>query len=102
MKLLTAGVSWGGDLRDAEDAVSVAMLELNQRWHEVRNRAAYTRRVVLNYTTYVQRGERKLIEKLIAANAFVDTSYDDQVLTRHEDDQRVRGLLEQLPVNNVG
>jgi RNA polymerase sigma factor (sigma-70 family) len=97
VRLLTAGVSWGGDQQDAEDAVSVAMLDLNQRWHAVNNKTAYARRVVINYVTHVQRGDRKKIMRLIAAGAFVAASHDDHGLSHSEDDQWVRGLLDQLP-----
>jgi RNA polymerase sigma factor (sigma-70 family) len=95
--LVSAGVWWGGNLEDAEDAVGYALEELRVRWHEIRNRAGYARRMVINYVTRVQKGDRDKIKRVVARTAYAADQCDDHRLTAYEDEQWILQLLDCLP-----
>lgn len=95
--LIATGVWWGGSREDAEDAVDYALEELRMRWHEIRNRAAYARRMVINYVTRIQKGDREKVKKIIAKSAYAADQCDDHRLTAYEDAQWILQLLGKLP-----
>jgi RNA polymerase sigma factor (sigma-70 family) len=95
--LISAGVWWGGNRQDAEDAADYAMEELRVRWHEIRNRAGYARRMVINYVTRAQQGDRDKIKKIVAKTAYAGDQCDDHRLTAYEDEQWILQLLDCLP-----
>jgi RNA polymerase sigma factor (sigma-70 family) len=56
----------GGHHDEAEDAVSVAMTEVFQRWDTIENPQAYARRVAINYAIRNrQRGLLRITERLV-------------------------------------
>jgi len=95
--LVTAGVMWGGNQQDAEDAAEFALTELRRRWRTVINRAAYARRVAKNRVANEQKRDRDRVAKLIRKGEYVTDVTDDHGLTEYEDEQWVRQLLDRLP-----
>lgn len=95
--LVAAGTWWGHSREDAEDAVDEALVELRLRWHHIRNRAGYARRMVINHVTRVQRGDKAMIKRIVTRTAFTVERCDDHGLTSYEVEQWVLQLFDLLP-----
>lgn len=95
--LIFAALWWGGNKQDAEDAADYALEEIRVRWHKIHNHAGYARRMVINYLTRVQKGDRDKIKRIVAQTAYAADQCDDHRLTAYEDEQWILQLLDCLP-----
>ena len=88
----------GGNLDEAQDAVSDAMTEILQRWDEIRNPRAYAyRAAVSNLIKYKQRGLARIRERQIERGAVVPGQDLDSDPTVWEQQEWVKMLLNSLP-----
>jgi RNA polymerase sigma factor (sigma-70 family) len=86
-----------GNVHDAEDAVSAALLEVCSRWEKIENPAAYARRVIINNLSKgMQGGLRRTCERQIQRGDYPRPSQDPN-LTVWEDWEWVMQLLRSLP-----
>jgi RNA polymerase sigma-70 factor (ECF subfamily) len=88
----------GGNLDEAQDAVSDAMTEILQRWDEIRNPRAYAyRAAVSNLIKYKQRGLARIRERQIERGAVAPGQDLDSDPTVWEQQEWVKMLLNSLP-----
>ena len=96
--LLRDAIFAGGNLHEAEDAVSAAMAEVFQRWSAIDNPRAYARRAVISILLKNrQRGQQRLRARLIELGEFPAEHDLDPGLAVWEQQEWVLQLLESLP-----
>jgi RNA polymerase sigma factor (sigma-70 family) len=88
----------GGDLHQAEDAVSAAMTEVFQRWSGISNPRAYARRAAISHLIKSkQRGLRRIQDRLIERGEVTPEHALDPGLLIWEQQEWVTLLLKSLP-----
>jgi RNA polymerase sigma factor (sigma-70 family) len=87
----------GGNLHEAEDVVSEAMIEVLQRWETIKNPRAYARRVAIRIMFKDRKRELQIQERIIQSGQ-VPPEYDlDPGLTAREQQELVTLFLKRLP-----
>jgi RNA polymerase sigma factor (sigma-70 family) len=96
--LVAAMIVAGGDLDEAQDAVSSAMTETLQRWDSIENPRAYAyRAAVSSLIKQKKRGPVRLRERLIERGDVLSEQSTDPDLTVWEQADWVMTLLNSLP-----
>ena len=88
----------GGDLHEAEDALSAAMAEVLRRWDTIDNPRAYARRAAIsNLIKDKQRGLPRIRVRLVERGDVSPMQEMDPGLTAWEEKEWVTQLLKSLP-----
>jgi RNA polymerase sigma factor (sigma-70 family) len=96
--LLRDAIFAGGDLHEAEDAVSAALEEVLRRWDRIDNPRAYARRATISLLIKnKERGQQRIRDRIVQRGEY-PTEHDlDPGLTVWEEQEWVMQLLESLP-----
>jgi RNA polymerase sigma factor (sigma-70 family) len=96
--LLRDAIFAGGNLHEAEDAVSAALEEVLRRWDRIDDPRAYARRATIStLIKNKQRGQQRIRDRMIQRGAYLTAHDLDPGLTVWEEQEWVMQLLESLP-----
>jgi RNA polymerase sigma factor (sigma-70 family) len=96
--LLRDAIFAGGNLHEAEDAVSAALEEVLRRWDRIDDPRAYARRATISILIKnKQRGQQRVRDRMIQRGAYLTEHDLDPGLTVWEEQEWVMQLLESLP-----
>jgi RNA polymerase sigma factor (sigma-70 family) len=96
--LLRDAIFAGGNLHEAEDAVSAALEEVLRRWDRIDNPRAYARRATISLLIKNKaRGQQRIRDRIIQRGEYPIEHDLDPGLTVWEEQEWVMQLLESLP-----
>jgi RNA polymerase sigma factor (sigma-70 family) len=95
--LMRDAIFVGGNTHEAEEAVSMAMVEVLQRWETIENPRAYARRAVIRNLIEDRKRKQQSHERLIQLSQGPPEHYLDPGLTVWEQKEWVTQFLNSLP-----